>query len=102
MARMSLQVNNQHRVVKPTCHSPSVCLRDDLQLRGPKFGCGLAQCGACTVIMEGKAVRSCTIPVSAAQNRKSPRSKAWATSAHIRIRCRRLLSTSRPRNAAIA
>ncbi len=44
-------------------------LRNDLQLHGPKFGCGLGQCGACTVIMEGRAVRSCTTPVSAAQNR---------------------------------
>jgi len=41
-------------------------LRDNLSLRGPKFGCGLAQCGACTVLMDGNAVRSCVIPVSAA------------------------------------
>jgi len=38
-------------------------LSDELGLRGPKFGCGLAQCGACTVIIEGKAVRSCVRPV---------------------------------------
>ena len=43
-------------------------LRNDLQLNGPKFGCGLAQCGACTVIMDGNAIRSCVTPVSAAQN----------------------------------
>ncbi|MGB7792362.1 MAG: (2Fe-2S)-binding protein, partial [Terrimicrobiaceae bacterium] len=43
-------------------------LRNDLQLNGPKFGCGLAQCGACTVIMNGNAIRSCVTPVSAAQN----------------------------------
>jgi nicotinate dehydrogenase subunit A len=39
-------------------------LRDDLALRGPRFGCGLAQCGACTVHIDGKAVRSCVYPVS--------------------------------------
>jgi nicotinate dehydrogenase subunit A len=44
-------------------------LRDDLELHGPRFGCGLGQCGACTVIMDGSAVRSCSIPVTSAQNR---------------------------------
>jgi nicotinate dehydrogenase subunit A len=39
-------------------------LSDDLALRGPKFGCGLGQCGSCTVIMKGQAVRSCVTPVS--------------------------------------
>lgn len=42
-------------------------LRDNLSLRGPKFGCGLSQCGACTVIMNGAAVHSCVTPASAAQ-----------------------------------
>jgi nicotinate dehydrogenase subunit A len=45
-------------------------LRDDLGLRGPKFGCGLSQCGACTVVMDGTAVRSCVTPVSAVGNAK--------------------------------
>jgi nicotinate dehydrogenase subunit A len=39
-------------------------LRNDLDLHGPKFGCGLGQCGACTVVIDGKTARSCTIPVS--------------------------------------
>ena len=39
-------------------------LRNDLDLHGPKFGCGLGQCGACTVLIDGKTARSCTIPVS--------------------------------------
>lgn len=43
-------------------------LRNDIGLEGPRFGCGLGQCGACTVIMRGEAVRSCTRPVSQAQN----------------------------------
>ena len=41
-------------------------LRDSLSLNGPKFGCGLGQCGACTVMVNGQAVRSCTLPVSKA------------------------------------
>ncbi len=45
-------------------------LRDNLSLRGPKFGCGLAQCGACTVLMDGNAVRSCVLPISAAAQSK--------------------------------
>ncbi|HEU5320953.1 MAG TPA: (2Fe-2S)-binding protein [Methylomirabilota bacterium] len=44
-------------------------LRDDLGLHGPKFGCGLAQCGACTVLVEGKAVRSCSVAVSKVQGK---------------------------------
>ena len=45
-------------------------LRDDLGLHGPRFGCGLGQCGACTVHVDGKAVRSCSMPVSAAAGKK--------------------------------
>ena len=43
-------------------------LRNDLSLHGPKFGCGLAQCGACTVLLDGKAVRSCVLPVRQVAN----------------------------------
>jgi nicotinate dehydrogenase subunit A len=45
-------------------------LRDDLGLHGPRFGCGLGQCGACTVHVDGQAVRSCSIPVSAVAGKK--------------------------------
>ena len=44
-------------------------LRNDLQLNGPKFGCGVAQCGACTVLMDGSPVRSCVTPVAAVAGR---------------------------------
>ena len=44
-------------------------LRNDLQLNGPKFGCGVAQCGACTVLVDGSPVRSCVMPVVAAAGR---------------------------------
>ena len=45
-------------------------LRDDLQLRGPKFGCGLSQCGACSVLVDGRETRSCVTPVAAVVGRK--------------------------------
>jgi len=45
-------------------------LRDQMELHGPKFGCGLGQCGACTVILDGVAVRSCQTPVSAVQGKE--------------------------------
>ena len=45
-------------------------LRDHLNILGPKFGCGVAQCGACTIHLDGEAVRSCAIPVSAVLNKK--------------------------------
>jgi nicotinate dehydrogenase subunit A len=69
MAKLSLRVNGKTRVVDVEPDMPLLyALRDDLQLNGPKFGCGLSQCGACTVIMDGNAIRSCVTPVSAAQN----------------------------------
>jgi len=70
MARIPLKVNGKSRVVDTDPESPLLyVLRNDLQLNGPKFGCGLDQCGACTVIMDGRAIRSCTTQVSEARNR---------------------------------
>jgi nicotinate dehydrogenase subunit A len=71
MAQITLNVNGKSRVVETDPATPLLyVLRNDLELHGPKFGCGLAQCGACTVIMDGNAVRSCVTPVSLARNRK--------------------------------
>ena len=71
MAKISLQVNGKSHVVDTDPSTPLLyVLRDDLQLNGPKFGCGLSQCGACTVIMDDKPVRSCSIPVSTVGSRK--------------------------------
>ena len=70
MAQITLKVNGKSRVVKTDASTPLLyVLRNDLELRGPRFGCGLAQCGACSVIMDGNAIRSCVTPVSAANNR---------------------------------
>lgn len=61
---MDVKVNGRVHTVEVDPATPLLfVLTDDLQLRGPKFGCGLGQCGACTVIMNGQAVRSCVTPV---------------------------------------
>jgi len=64
MARITLNVNGKRQNVDVDPDTPLLyVLRDDLQLNGPKFGCGLGQCGACTVIIGGNAIRSCQMPV---------------------------------------
>ena len=66
MSSITLTVNRQPHTVDVDPTTPLLyVLSDDLGLRGPKFGCGLGQCGACTVIAGGRAIRSCMTPVSA-------------------------------------
>ncbi len=68
MAIVRLTVNGQARSVDVDPTTPLLyVLRNDLDLTGPRFGCGLGQCGACTVILGGASVRSCTMPVSRAE-----------------------------------
>jgi nicotinate dehydrogenase subunit A len=70
MAKISLRVNGKPQAIDADADMPLLyALRNDLRLNGPKFGCGLAQCGACTVIIDGNAIRSCVTPVSAVQNK---------------------------------
>lgn len=65
MSSISLTVNGKPHTVDVDQATPLLyVLSDDLALRGPKFGCGLGQCGACTVIVKGRAVRSCVTAVS--------------------------------------
>ena len=62
---IALRVNGKSETVDVDPATPLLyVLSDDLGLRGPKFGCGLGQCGACTVIARGRAIRSCVTPVS--------------------------------------
>lgn len=69
MARFTLRVNGAAHTVDVEPSTPLLyVLRNDLNLSGPRFGCGLGQCGACTVLIRGEAVRSCIRPVSQAQN----------------------------------
>ena len=71
MARYQLSVNGRQQKVEAEPDTPLLyVLRDNLELHGPKFGCGVAQCGACTVHVDGRAVRSCMMPVSAIGTKK--------------------------------
>jgi nicotinate dehydrogenase subunit A len=71
MARISLDVNGKVQTIDADPDMPLLyALRNDLGLNNPHFGCGLAQCGACTVHVDGVAVRSCVTPVSAVGNAK--------------------------------
>ena len=67
MARLTLLVNGARRTVDVAPETPLLwVLRDALALTGTKYGCGIAQCGACTVLLDGEAVRSCQTPVKEA------------------------------------
>ncbi|HEY9487981.1 MAG TPA: (2Fe-2S)-binding protein [Chryseosolibacter sp.] len=71
MAQYKLQVNGRTHQVDADADTPLLwVLRDNLGLVGTKYGCGIAQCGACTVHMDGSAVRSCVLPVSAVGDNK--------------------------------
>ena len=67
---ISLQLNGRPVQVDVDPGTPLLyVLRDELKLNGAKFGCGLGQCGACTVMLDGEAVFSCLVPISAVQGR---------------------------------
>lgn len=64
MSTVTLNVNGRRHTLDVDPTTPLLyVLSDDLDLKGPKFGCGLSQCGACTVIVKGRAIRSCVTPV---------------------------------------
>jgi isoquinoline 1-oxidoreductase alpha subunit len=68
---VTLNVNGVRREVQAPDDTPLLyVLRNDLQLIGPQFGCGLAQCGACSVLVDGKEVRSCITPVASVVNQE--------------------------------
>jgi isoquinoline 1-oxidoreductase alpha subunit len=90
MAIFNLNINGKSQQVDADPNTPMLwVLRDHLDLVGTKFGCGIAQCGACTIHLDGNAVRSCQLPVSAAEgasittieglseNGDHPVQKAW-------------------------
>jgi isoquinoline 1-oxidoreductase subunit alpha len=68
---IKLLINNQEHNLDVASDTPLLwVLRDTIGLTGTKYGCGIAQCGACTVLMDGEAVRSCSLPVSQAEGKK--------------------------------
>lgn len=70
MAKINLDINNQQQVVDVDPNTPVLwVLRDHLNLVGTKYGCGIAQCGACTILLDGTATRSCVLPVSQVGNK---------------------------------
>jgi isoquinoline 1-oxidoreductase alpha subunit len=90
MSSIPLVVNGKRQTVAAQPDTPLLwVLRDNLGLTGTKFGCGIAQCGACTVHLDGEPVRSCSIPISKAagrrittieglaSNRSHPLQRAW-------------------------
>jgi len=68
---ITLTVNGAQRTVEAEPDTPLLyVLRDDLALNGAKYGCGLGQCGSCTVLVDGKAVVSCVVPISVLEGRR--------------------------------
>lgn len=68
---VKLSVNGKTQSIDVDPNTPLLwVIREQVGLTGTKYGCGVAQCGSCTVLMDGEAVRSCSIPVSAAQGRR--------------------------------
>ena len=71
MPKYTLNINGQDKSVEADADTPMLwVLRDLLDMKGTKFGCGIAQCGACTVHLNGNAVRSCSLPVAAIGSNK--------------------------------
>lgn len=69
--RYSLEVNGELHALEAPAEAPLLhVLRNDLRLNGPKYGCGLGQCGACSVLLDGRLVRSCVIPLRAAAGKR--------------------------------
>ena len=71
MTSFELNINGKKLEVEVDASTPLLwVLRDHLKLVGTKFGCGIAQCGACTVLLDGNAIRSCQLPISAVGNQE--------------------------------
>ena len=84
MANISLRVNGHARTVNVEPATPLLyVLRNDLELQGPRFGCGLGQCGACTVLVRGAAVRSCVTAVSSVQGAEITTLEGLATNGKL-------------------
>ncbi len=100
---ITLNVNGADHDVDADPATPLLyVLRDDLRLNGAKYGCGLGQCGACTVQLDGKAIYSCVTPVSAVGTREVRTVEGLGDDRGDEPLAARLRQTNRPRSAAIA
>ena len=100
--RFTLTVDGKSHTINADPDMPLLyALRDDLGLNNPHFGCGLAQCGACTVQIDGQAARSCITAVSTVGDAKITNSRALALLKN-HTPCRPHISKNKCRNAAIA
>ncbi len=81
---LTIEVNGKPREVQADAETPLLyALRNDLGLVGTRYGCGLAQCGACTVIIDGQPVQSCDLPLSAVSGKKITTVEALGTDASL-------------------
>ena len=98
-----LTVNNKAYQVDVDPSTPLLwAIREQVGLTGTKYGCGVAQCGACTVHIDGVAMRSCVMPVSAAAGKKITTIEGLATGNDVCTRCRKRGSSTTCRSAATA
>ena len=101
-SKLTITVNGKQHQPTATADTPLLyVLRNELQMQGPRFGCGLAQCGACTVHLNGKAIRSCITPVAGVVGGKVTTLEGLGTPPS-RIRSRPRSSRRRPRSAGTA
>src|SRR3954462_6989475 len=90
MASIALTVNGSRRDVQAPGDTPLLyVLRNDLELSGPQFGCGLSQCGACSVLVDGKEARTCRLPVSRVAGKEVVTLEGlparWASQRHMAV-----------------
>ena len=98
-----LNVNGTVHTVEVEPDTPLLwVIREQLGLTGTKYGCGIAQCGACTVHIDGAATRSCSLPVERRHGEQEDRHHRRPVAGRRSIRCRRPGSRSTCRNAATA
>jgi len=99
---LTIQVNGKSREVQADAETPLLyALRNDLGMIGTRYGCGLGQCGACTVIIDGKPVQSCDVPISAVVGKQITTVEALGSDAAMHP-LQQAFMPNRPRSAVTA
>ena len=103
MPQFHLSVNGTEHEITAAEDTPLIyALRNQLGLKGTRFGCGTGQCGACYVLIDGRAVPACDTPLWAAAGKRITTVEGPGPRRRVRTRCNARSSPSRPRNAATA